>query len=87
MVNAADMSACIFNVLTGYLFVHGNNDLFTERALGSHINMRLRFVLTAVDDFMDLINLVVLKFREYLFNLESVYHHIRVLRFERSLSI
>jgi len=87
MVNIAYMKVHIFDVHVGCFFVYGNNNLFVRGFLSSHIEARLGFALTAVDDLLDLVDLVVLEFWEHLFDLKSVHHCIRVLELRRSLGI
>ena len=87
MVNVVNVRAHILDVHVGCFLVHGNNNLFARRALSGYINMRLGFALATIDDFLDLVDFVVLEFREHLFDLESVYCCIGVLRFRRSLGI
>jgi len=40
------------------------------------VNARLRFTLaiTVIDDFLDLVNFVILEFEKHLLDFESVYH-------------
>jgi len=40
---------------------HGHNNLFAGRALSGHINLRLGFALTSIDDLLDLVNFLILK--------------------------
>jgi len=79
--------ARILNIHVGCFLVHGNNNLFARRALSGHINARLGFALTAVDDFLDLVDFVVLEFWKHLFDLESVHCCIGVLEFRKSLGV
>ena len=47
------MSAQIFNEAVSAIDVHGNNDLFSRRSLGCHVDLRFWFFSTA-DDFLDI---------------------------------
>jgi len=70
------MSACILDISAGHLFVHRNDNLFAGRALSSHVDARLRFTftITAVNDFLDLVNFVILEFGEHFLDFKSVHH-------------
>ena len=46
MIYGTDMSTHILDISVGYLFVHGNDNLFAGRALSSHVDVRLIFALT-----------------------------------------
>ena len=81
------MLTCIFAIFFYCLIIHGNNDLLTKGTFHSHIDLRFCFVLDAIDNFLNLINFLVLKFWEHLFDFESVYRDVIVLRYKRSLSI
>jgi len=87
MINANDVHACILSILSSYLIAHGNNDLLMRRALGGHIDVELWFALAAINDFLNLIDFLILKLREHFLDFKSVHSNVRVLRFERSLSI
>ena len=87
MINADDVCACILDVPSGHLIAHGNNDLLMGRTLGGHIDVRLWFALTAINDFLNLIDFLILKLKKHFFDFESVHSNVRVLRFERSLSV
>ena len=60
MVNAVDVRVHILDVCISCFLVHGNNDLLVRRVLSGHINMRLGFALTTVNDLLDLVDFVVL---------------------------
>jgi len=81
------VKTCVLDILIGRLLAYRYNNLFVGRALSGHIDMRLGFVLTSIDDLLELIYFLILKSCEHLFDLESVHHGIRTLRFGRSLGI
>jgi len=73
---------CILDECIGCFFVHENNNLFARGSLGDYIELRLGLALTTVDNLLNLINLVILEFWEYFFDLESVHHCVGVLGFK-----
>jgi len=87
MINSTDIRAHIFDVCIGCFFVYENDNLFARRALCGHVNSRFGFVFASIDDLLNLVNFVVLEFWEHLFDFESVYCCIRLLRFGRGLGI
>jgi len=58
-----------------------------ERALSGHIDAGLWFALTTVNDFLNLIDFLILQLKEHFFDFESIHSNVRVLRFKRSLSV
>jgi len=68
--------ACVLDIFIGHLLVYGHNDLFAGRALGSHIDARLWFALAPIDNILDLVDFLILKFWEHLFDLESVHNSV-----------
>jgi len=87
LVDAADVVTSVFDILVGHLFVHRYNNLFARWALSCHIDVVLGLALTSIDNFLDLINFSILKFREYFLDFEHVHGGIGALGFGRSLSI
>jgi len=87
MVDIAYVRVHILDVCIGCFLVHRNNNLFVRGSLSGHFDVRLGFALAAIDDLLDLVDLVVLKFGEHLFDLESIHYCIGVLEFRKSLSI
>jgi len=70
MINTDSVYTCILGILSGHLIAHGNNNLLTERALGGHIDAELWFALNAINDFLNLINFLILELREYFLDFE-----------------
>jgi len=81
------MVTSILNILVSCLLVHGYDNLFARWTLSYHIDARLRLALASVNDFLDLIDFLILKFWEYFLDFEYVHGSIGALGFERSLSI
>jgi len=77
----------ILDILVGHLLVHGYDNLFARWALSYHIDVRLGLALASINDFLDLINFLILKFQKHFLDFEHVYGGIGALKVGRSLSI
>jgi len=75
----------ILNILVGHLLVH-EYELFARWALSCHIDV-IGLALTFINDFLDLINFLILKFQEHFLDFEHVHDGIGALEVGRSLSI
>jgi len=87
LVDTADMVTSILDILVGCLLIHGYDNLFARQALSCHIDARLGLILTSVNDFLNLIDFLILKFQEHFFDFEHVHSGIGALGVGRGLSI
>ena len=72
----------------GIRFIHlSNSKGLCLQHLGGHIDAGLWFALATINDFLNLIDFLILQLRKHFLDFESVHNNIRVLRFRRSLSI
>jgi len=61
------MSTTFFHEILLIDISHGNNDLFAQQPLGSHVYIWLRFgVVVSLDDLLDVLNVGHLDFQYFL---------------------
>ena len=86
-INIDYMHVQIFEKLICCLIVHWNNNLFVGEILCSYIDMWPRFVVVTTDDFLHLINFLVLEVWECFFDFQVFHYNVCCARFGWYLSI
>jgi len=70
------MHAQILEVTFGYIVIYWDDNLFSQRVTCGHVDVGLWFVIVPVDQFLNLVNLLVLKMRKCFFDFQSVQSNV-----------
>ena len=76
LVNINNMWRWILNKSFTKVATHGNNNLFMRRTLGDHVESQFSFVIRAIDDFLNGVNLFVRKIGKCFLDLQSVHYYV-----------
>jgi len=55
---------------------YGNDNLFSRQTLSGHVESWFSFVIRAIDDFLNGVNLFVRKIGKCFLDLQSVHHYV-----------
>jgi len=77
MINIDYVHGQILEVTFGYIIVYWDDNLLLQKAPCGHVDVGLWFVIVPVDQFLNLVNLLILKMRKYFFDFQSVQSNVR----------
>ena len=70
------MHTHVFKVPFGDFIVHRYDDLLSERIFCGHVEARFQFAIVPIDDFLDLIDFLVMKMCEHFLDLQGIYCNV-----------